>query len=140
MSSSVWSVEESHERVIDCSLSEESVLLLAHLIDSSSLVELESFNFFWSADFRRDLIFHELVGFNVLLLLVVLSETQLLESANLLLNTEVFWGSDCTILHAVVSLQEGTIQNVFSLTLSQLHLEECEPLVPIIQIKMTHRR
>ena len=70
------SLEESiHYGVVDHSLREQSVPLLANLIDSCPLIQLESFDFLGAADFRCNLVLHELIRFLVLSQLVTLGES-----------------------------------------------------------------
>ena len=128
-------VEESEHGVFIRALGEETVPLLADVHNLAALVELEGLQLLCSADLSRDLVLHVLVGVRVLQTLILLRKSQLLEGFNLLCDSVVLRSRDGAVLLAMVGLEEGTLQYVLSLTLSQLSLEKNVTLLPITQVK-----
>ena len=103
---------------------------MAYLLDSGAFVQLECLEFFGATDLSSHFIFDVLVCFFVLNALVLFCESQLFQRLDLALEGVVGGGRECSIQLAVVSLQEGALQNVLCLPLSEFSLEKHVALRP----------
>ena len=126
-----FSVEvTAHNGVVACSLCEETVLLLADLVDACALVQLESFELFGATNLGSHLVLHVLVSLAILNALVLLGETQLFEGFDLLLDAVVLGGRDNFVELTVLSLKKGTVEHVLGLALGKFSLVKDMTLFP----------
>ena len=113
-------------------LSKESELGLAELVNLNFLVHVEGFKLLLTADVSCYFVLHPLVHFVVLKLLVFFNEFQSLEGCNLFSYSMIFCGWESTKLLGVLSLEQSSLKWAFSMLLLELPPEEVFTLLPVL--------